>query len=77
MGIPENINFCIFAECHYLEDEECTLEECIYNPKVVAWWIQNQVMGRFVHSIPPKDMKEVKNIYYDPNLGKITIEKEV
>lgn len=76
MGIPENINFCIFAECHYLEGEECTIEECIYNPKVVRWWIQNQIMGRFVQSIPPDGMEEVTNIYYDPAIGEIAHKKK-
>ncbi|GAH49880.1 unnamed protein product [marine sediment metagenome] len=76
MGIPENINFCLFAECHYLEGEECTVEECIYNAKWVAWWVQNQIMGRFVHSIPPEGKKAVKNIYYDPDKKKYTMVRE-
>jgi len=76
MRIPLNINFCIFAECHYLEGEECTVEECIYNAKVVAWWVQDQIMGRFLQSIPPPGMKVCKNIYYDPDEKKYTMERE-
>ncbi len=76
MRIPININFCKFAECHYLEGEECTVEECIYNPKVVAWYIQNQIMGRFVQSIPPHGKKACKKIYYDPDTEKYVIERE-
>lgn len=74
--IPENINFCLFAECHYLESGECTVEKCVFNAKWIRWWEFHLMPGPSIYSVPPEGMKAVKNIYYDPELNKYTFERE-
>lgn len=71
--VPENINFCIFAECHYLQGEECTIEKCVFNPKLIRWWEWNLVKDSSIKSLPPESMKAVKNIYFDPSMGDVKV----
>jgi len=73
---PENLNFCLFAECAYLEDEQCTRKECAFNAKWVCWWEHNKFHGSILESDPPEGKKAVMNIYYDPESGKYILERE-
>lgn len=66
---PENLNFCLFAECAYLQGEECSRESCIFNAKWRMWWEHRLVHGAILRSNSPEGKKEVMNIYYDPDIG--------
>lgn len=43
MRAPKNVNFCTFVECAYLEGQECSVDECIFNSKLVDFWIWHAV----------------------------------
>ena len=72
--VPENINFCIFGECHYLSNDECTVESCIFSGKWFKWWEKETMKGWGVISRPPDGKYKVMNLYVDPDTGRLTIE---
>ena len=74
--IPENLNFCVFAECQYLENGDCEIDQCIFNAKWRSWWEHRLVQGAFMRSNPPEGMKACNNIYFDPILEKYVMERE-
>jgi len=67
MGQPENINFCIFVDCHYLDGEECTVEECIFSKKARSWWEWTLVRGLDVRSAPPIGKHRLYNLWISEN----------
>jgi len=75
----ENVNFCLFCECAYLDnhgDWDCSRDECVVNQTIVKWWEMSLHPRPLITSNPPEGMKLVKNIYYDPVMGKYTMERE-
>ena len=75
----ENVNFCLFCECAYLqngEEWECLRDSCVLNKVIVDWWEMSLQPRPLIVSNPPEGMKVCKNIYYDPELEKYTMERE-
>ena len=60
---PENINFCQFVECHYLDGEVCTHEPCVFNAKIRRWWEWDRVHSNAIFSTPPAGMHKIYNIH--------------
>jgi len=76
----ENVNFCLFCECAYLDNHDewdCARDEgCVVNSTIVKWWEMNLQPRPLICSNPPEGKKLVTNIYFDPVLDKYTFERE-
>ena len=75
----ENVNFCLFCECAYLDNHEewdCSRDECVVNKTIVQWWAMSLQPHPLICSNPPEGMKLVRNIYYDPTIDQYAIERE-
>ena len=56
----ENVNFCLFCECAYLdnhEDWDCSRDECVVNKTIVTWWEMSLRPYPLITSNPPEGMK--------------------
>lgn len=62
---PENINFCQFVECYYLDGEECTEPKCVFSSKLVKWWEWSRVHGQPIQSSPPGEETRIENAYLE------------
>lgn len=64
--IPYNVNFCLFAECIYLDNGEvwdCTRSECILTKTPIDWWGMSLQPRPLVSSNPPAGYHLVHEIY--------------
>ena len=74
----ENVNFCLFCECAFLDSSDyCSREACVLDITIVRWWEMSLQPYPLIRSNPPEGMRKTSNIYYDPELKKVVVEKEV
>lgn len=63
----ENVNFCLFCECAYLQNEEewkCSRDECVLNKVIVDWWEMSLRPRPLIVSNPPRDAYKIINAYF-------------
>ena len=77
MSEPENINFCQFAECAYLNGEMCTQEACAFGTKLRRWWEWALAHSATIYSSPPQGFHKIYNIYANRVDGNYRLVMEV
>ncbi len=64
--IPYNVNFCLFAECFFLDNGEewlCTRNECILTKIPIDWWAMSLQPRPLISSNPPVGFHKVHDVY--------------
>ena len=63
---PYNVNFCLFAECIFLDNGEewdCTRSECILTKYPLDWWEMSLQPYPLISSNPPAGCYKVTELY--------------
>ena len=64
----ENVNFCLFCECAYLDNHDildCARDSSVVNKTIVQWWEMSLHPRPLICSSPPTGFTQVKNVYLE------------